>query len=191
MFKEGESWLVTMLDLILIITCFFVLSYAVNINKLQEQYKIFGDSAPSANRLVTATSLEIIYSNLLPTYSENVEFLKSENIVRIITEINSNSLSSFDGIAKSISNNIYNFQKNPIKISLLIDYQALTNSLASKGYDIKIALEKIIEDSVNFRNLLAKNTNNDKITTTIDLHSSYPTQKGQDALIVVDICGTN
>lgn len=191
MFKEVESWLVTMLDLILIITCFFVLSYAININKLEGQSKIFGDSALKANRLINATSLEIINSNLITIYQKNVELLKSEGVVRLLTEVSQDSDRSIDNIAESISTHLYNFQKNPIRVSLLVNYKAFSDTISTKGYDIKIALRKLIEDSVNFRNLLAKNTNNDKITTIIDLHSSYPSIKGKDALIVVDICGPN
>ena len=191
MFKEGQAWLVTMLDLVLIIACFFVLSYVTRVNKLQHETPVFGDGALTSTRLTSATSLDIIYNSLLSNNPSNVEFHEQEQIVRILPEFNFQDETEMQKGAQILSTNIYNFAKNPIKVMLLLDYSKYTAKVYDVGGEVQISLKKLIEQVLIFRNLLAKNSNNDKISSGIDVHSSYTASKGKDALIVIEISGPN
>lgn len=189
MFKNAQIWVVTFLDLIILVVCFFVLFYSINLSKYNNTGEtLFKDTIIEPTSLNVVGNLQIIYNNLMSHYKDDknntIEFDRNKGYIRIKNDVNLYDSNSIEDLAKSLASDIYNFSKNQIRMQLLVNYDSLQKSQNS---NIELVIRDIMSNFNKFRNAVSEHSNIDTITSIVDIYSNYPIEKGKDWVIVTDI----
>jgi hypothetical protein len=194
MFKGNQIWLMTFLDLLILMVCFFVLFYSIHASQLSKnsETSIFGDKELKTNNQQISAVLRLIYDNLQLHYNNNtglgtLELSKNPEYVRIIPVIDIENTQKVDKVTKELSEHIFNFTKNTIRVTLLFNYEKLLEAAAQKNENIDLKLKSISKKFQEFRDKLAANANNETIEAYMDIHSLHPLLKDKDWLLITDI----
>ncbi|MDX1924724.1 MAG: flagellar motor protein MotB, partial [Rickettsiaceae bacterium] len=134
--QENKIWLVTFLDLLMIMTCFFVLIYSLNLrsNKSGEGKNKNPELSFITDKSTSSGPLEIIYISLKNYYqddSKKVHILKSKEKIRLIHQAQHANKENLSLQAREIGRSIFNFNKNLIKVRLLVNFDKLQEESSS------------------------------------------------------------
>lgn len=194
MFKGTQIWLMTFLDLLVLMVCFFVLFYSLQISNMSKNNlpTVFEDSEAKTETKKISAALRLIYDSLDQVYSKKPELGKIEldennEFIRIIPKLDIENLDEIEKISKDIADHIFNFTKNNIKISLMINYEKLLEDSIAQNITIDTRLRNISKGLNEFRNYLAKSANNETIEAYINMNSYNPAIKDKEKFLSIDI----
>lgn len=196
MSKKNQVWVITFLDLIMLLVCFFVMVFSIRLTEMRQEKPVSDEDNGTELQLPEQQKitgpLRIIYDNLDAYYKDKannaaVELMMSQQSVRVLPNIDTQDKIMYHRIIEDLSDHIFNFTKNTIRISLLLNYDNFLEKHLLGEQNFNIEIMRIVNLLRNFSEALSVKSNNQNIETFIDLHSDYPLTKGKDWVIVTDI----
>ena len=189
--RENHIWITSLVDLLLLMICFFVMVFSVNLkNKEKSEDSAFDDTKAILAPAKIDNSLILMYNNLIANNSSIItEISLDEKMdkIRIISSEYIEEKENLDKKATLIGEKIFFYSKNLIKVSLLINIENLRKTCNLKNQEVTHMLKNLIEIANNFRNVLAKSANNSNIALEVEFDSNVPVSKNIDWVIVTDL----
>jgi hypothetical protein len=181
----SKIWNITIIDLLLVIICFFVLSYAKNIQTNIKAKKIpiiieQKDNLKNTKDLERDSDKKFIYNYLKSVVhiKGKIHFYEKNNSVLIVY----NEQITPEDFIESLREYLHKYSSNQIRISIFYDIMKIKND--------EVMQQKIINKLMiarNLLNILAKKTNNDNIVTMVDSSAEDAPKTAENIIIAIEI----
>ncbi|NDB82437.1 MAG: hypothetical protein EB127_06820 [Alphaproteobacteria bacterium] len=190
--KQQKIWLVTFLDLVMIMTCFFVLIYAVTLKKNNSNKEQGFSTHPPfvAQRNLNSGSLRMIHHMLAQHLGDSVNKINIsyyEDKLRIDPCNIVDHKEQMLALGKELGCYLFNFTRNLIKVSLLLDLTRVQQEALIEHISTEEKIVMLIECVNLFRNRLSHYSRNNGILTAIEIVNSAPATDGKSWNIVTYI----
>ncbi|MDX2050411.1 MAG: flagellar motor protein MotB [Rickettsiaceae bacterium] len=207
--KQNNTWLITFLDLLMILTCFFILIYSICIVEFMDKSNKNHESVSTVKSITFHShgSLRVIFDSLAKHLRNNksIKIYDQGSLIRIIPAIDINNMDSVASQAKEVGVHLFNFTRNLIKVSLIINPDYLANGefseevvstpfpnrtkmkIDTKDTITRNKITNLIEITSQFRDILSKYSGNNFIVTVIELDHNIVNLTDNGWLITTNI----
>ncbi len=187
--EQKQGWLVTFLDLVMIMTCFFVLIYSLNLKQNQVKSQDI-DVQKNVNPVIgdiNSGALDIIYNNLkenLQNNNSDIKLIYTTNRIGILPKLALQDQGKLMSLAHKLGSSLFNFTRNLIKVRLLLNLQKLKEESLGYKDSLDNKIEVLIEHLNKFNRNLSRYSGNDSIIASVEYSEDDIVQKDSWSIIV-------